>query len=113
MLMQAVNKDAGWFCSAYGNHVHATTDGGKSWTPHELGNGSADKIMRLQFLDAKTGYVLCGADHHVRQSTDGGKSWQSLGKLKAPGGVNGMFFTPSGTGFVVGQKGYIARYRPK
>src|SRR5688572_23882960 len=72
MLMQAINKDLGWFASGYNNFVHASTDGGKTWTPYALDNGSADTIARLQFLNAKTGYVLCGSPYQVRKTVDGG-----------------------------------------
>lgn len=112
MLIQAVNKDLGWFCSGNTNHVHASTDGGKTWTPYELGNGAADTVARLQFLDAKRGYALCGEKYHVRRTTDGGRNWTSLGELTPPDGVYGMFFNPSGVGYVVGSKGYIAKYSP-
>jgi photosystem II stability/assembly factor-like uncharacterized protein len=59
-----------------------------------------------------TGYVLCGDDYHVRRTTDGGKTWQSLGSLKRAAGdtVRSLHFGRDGTGFVVGNKGYIAKY---
>jgi YD repeat-containing protein len=112
MRVQAVNKDLGWFCSEYSNYVHASTDGGKTWSAHDLGTGEIPVVRVLQFVDAKTGYVLCGESWHVRKTTDGGKSWASLGPLTAPAAIHGMHFTPAGTGYVVGSKGYIARFQP-
>lgn len=115
MLVHAVDKDHGWCASDDCKHVFASTDGGQTWTPHELGNGSDSAIRGLQFRDARSGYVLCGNDWHVRQTTDGCKSWKSLGRVgkSGPGGVNAMFFTPSGVGYVVGARGFIARYQDK
>ena len=112
MIIRALDKDHGFFLSHSTNHIHASTDGGKTWTPHELGNGADTDVYAMQFLDTKTGYVLCGTDYHVRQTTDSGKRWHSLGSLRRPvqDRVKGLFFTPNGTGYVVGAKGYIARY---
>ena len=108
MLIAAVDKDHGWFCSQWGNFLHASSDGGKTWTAHDLGTGALSSNLHLQFLDAKTGYLLCGTDYHVRRTLDGGKTWHSLGKLNAPGAVYGMSFTRGGRGIVVGEKGYVA-----
>src|SRR5262249_12582894 len=113
VLLQAVGKDHGWVTSGLGNHVYASVDGGKTWTPHSLGNEDDTRSIVMQFRDTKNGYLLCGNNYHVRQTTDGGKSWTSMGALTAPGSVNGMYFTPAGVGYVVGAKGYIARFQPE
>jgi photosystem II stability/assembly factor-like uncharacterized protein len=111
-LLHAVDKYHGWFSTAANYHVHATDDGGKSWIPYELGNGWASGIRRIQFLDPSVGHVLCigGDKWQVRQSTDGGKTWRGLGDVKMLVMVGGMFFRSKDLGWVVGNKGYVARY---
>ena len=111
-LLHAVDKDHAWFSTAANYHVHATEDGGKIWTPYELGNGTENGIRGIQFLDATTGHVLCagGAQWQVRQTGDGGKTWRGLGTIRTSARVAGMFFQSNRRGWVVGNKGYIARY---
>jgi photosystem II stability/assembly factor-like uncharacterized protein len=110
-----VDEYHGWFSTAASYHVHASDDGGKSWIPYELGNGSATGIRRIQFLDPKLGHVLCigGDKWQVRQTADGGKTWRGLGDIKTPVMVGGMFFRSKDRGWVVGNKGYVARYEAK
>ena len=114
VIVDAVDKDRAWFASHFSTVVHASADGGKTWTAHELGNGQDTTIMGLRFLDANVGHVLSASKTwHVRRTTDGGKTWESLGSpAKAPD-VNGMYFRSADLGWVVGPKGYIARYRGK
>jgi photosystem II stability/assembly factor-like uncharacterized protein len=112
MKVSAVDRNRAWFASHFSNHVHATADGGQTWVAHELGNGAENTVRELRFLDASVGHVLCaGKGWHVRRTADGGKTWASLGSpAKAPD-VRGMIFRSADLGWVVGPKGYIARYR--
>jgi photosystem II stability/assembly factor-like uncharacterized protein len=111
-VLHAVDRDHAWFSTAANFHVHATDDGGKSWIPYELGNGTDNGIRKIQFLDAQTGHVLCtgGATWQVRQTADGGKTWRGLGAIRAAARADGMFFRSRNLGWVVGSQGYIARY---
>ena len=111
-VLHAVDKDHGWFSTAANYHVHATEDGGKTWTAYDLGNASASGIRRIQFLGPKLGHVLCiGVNQwQVRQTDDGGKTWSGLGDIRTRVLVGGMYFRSKGRGWVVGNKGYVARY---
>jgi photosystem II stability/assembly factor-like uncharacterized protein len=114
-VLSAVDKDHGWFSTAANYHVHATVDGGKTWTAYPLGNTWASGIRGLQFLDPRLGHALCisGNKWQVRQTADGGKTWRGLGDVNAPVIVGGMFFRSKDRGWVVGNKGYVARYELK
>ncbi len=106
----------GWaFCPHRG--LHATTDGGKTWKPQDVGAGDAADLLYLHFASATLGHVLTadGVATEVRRTTDGGKSWRPLGDLKAPErvGVHAVCFLSPRQGWVVGDGGFIARYRAR
>jgi photosystem II stability/assembly factor-like uncharacterized protein len=114
MKIHAVDKDRAWFASHFSTVVHASTDGGKTWTAHELGNGQDTTIVGLRFLDENVGHVLCdGTTWQVRRTADGGKTWSSLGQPAKVPDASGMFFRSADLGWVVGPKGYIARYQAR
>jgi len=108
--VQMVDKDRGWFIPHFGT-IHATTDGGKTWTAQELGHVSTSDLVALHFLDAQRGHVLC--NHYpgeVRRTTDGGKSWKPVGKLSNTDHLSSMNFPTMQHGWIVGDHGYIAHY---
>jgi photosystem II stability/assembly factor-like uncharacterized protein len=111
-----VDRDRGWVAPKAGPFL-ATIDGGATWNPHELPGSIGD----LSFVSADVGYVVHEAErpgrihgYEVRQTMDGGKTWKVVGDFVPtfPAPV-GLAFTASGRGWVVGNKGYIAKYAEK
>src|SRR5439155_10261423 len=52
-LVQFVDVKTGWFIPFSGT-IHATRDGGKTWTPQKLGDG-AGGLTDMHFANAKLG----------------------------------------------------------
>lgn len=113
MKTQFIDLKIGWLMPQYGT-VHATMDGGKTWKPQKLGHDEFNALTDMQFASAKVGHVLLGHNrgYAVRQTEDGGDTWQELDVLTvAPSYVNGLSFPDAENGWVVGDKGFIARYQ--
>jgi photosystem II stability/assembly factor-like uncharacterized protein len=112
-LARFADPKTGWALPEHGT-VHATADGGKTWEPQDLGPDWPGTLVGLHFADARLGHVL-GLGRRVvgevRRTTDGGKTWALLGKLHNPSYVHGLSFPDPDHGWVVGDKGYIERYR--
>lgn len=92
--------------------IHTTRDGGKTWTPHDMGHSrTGSSLTDLHFANTQLGHVLVADPKaEVRRTTDGGKTWLSLGKLQNPSHVHGVSFPDRKHGWVVGDKGYIEHY---
>lgn len=103
-----VDMERGWY-SLPNAAVYSTVDGGQNWTRQHPGHASGF-LEDLHFTDAKLGHVLISS-REVRRTSDGGKSWSVLGQLPGADNVHGLSFASSRCGWVVGNNGYIARYR--
>ena len=63
--------------------VLRTLDGGQTWEVQDAGNPEGTELSDVDFIDAKTGYVVGDAGFAAR-TTDGGQTWKKL-----PTGVTG------------------------
>jgi hypothetical protein len=63
----AVDPDHAWASSGGGLGIHATTDGGVTWSV------IADSRSHIQFVDTQHGWALGGP--YIQSSSDGGATW--------------------------------------
>lgn len=92
-------------------NIDATTDGGANWT-NQSNNGIFGWLYKIDVQSATTAYVIGGTffpsvTGFVISTTDGGTNWNQLNTGSIPF-ANGIDFTNSTTGFIVGDGGYIS-----
>jgi photosystem II stability/assembly factor-like uncharacterized protein len=110
VTVRFADKDHGWFIPHYSGTIHATTDGGKTWTPQELGDENKNvSIDHLTVVDKHTVFVRVSGGE-VRATIDGGKSWHLLSAAQVSRNIRGMSFPSAGRGFLVGDDGYVERF---
>lgn len=64
-----------------GEKLNTSHDGGLTWNPVATNINVMDIMMKIDFVDAQTGWVLTGdaANHHtLYQTVDGGATWNVL-----------------------------------
>jgi hypothetical protein len=71
-----ITADIGWICGG-DNKVRKTTDGGNTWTTHQVSSYTYDYVQVIDFPDANTGYA---ADDYsgIYKSINGGMDWTPL-----------------------------------
>ncbi|HEX8069348.1 MAG TPA: YCF48-related protein [Pyrinomonadaceae bacterium] len=98
-----VDQKHGWI-GGDGGQVWRTEDGGRSWTPLQLGN--TDNVSDLFFRDKENGYLLAG--NRVLTTDDGGATWREARRFADAefGGAEpelySVRFTDKKRGWIVG-----------
>lgn len=117
MNVSFMDMKHGWILPNFGK-LYATQDAGKTWTAQEVGNRSTQPFLDMHFIDSQTGYVVHSdsdgntSRFQVKQTIDGGKNWKPLGgHILTVNMVKGVAFSVDGSGWVVGDNGFIAHYR--
>ncbi|KAF5028701.1 Ycf48-like protein [anaerobic digester metagenome] len=97
------NADTGIFVNSWGR-LYRTTDRGINWIL-ELNTGIS--LQDIYFIDDTLGYVM-GERGQLYKTTDQGQNWQLIetGTMRT---LYKMWFTPDGTGFIVGGDGIVLR----
>jgi photosystem II stability/assembly factor-like uncharacterized protein len=102
----------GWAC-AYNNNTNAsgvvlaTTDGGGTWAPQDIGT-SAGTLYRIAFLGKDTGWVM-GRGGWILYSANGGGAWTTLDRVTDKG-LRDFQFTGPNSGWAVGDEGTVLKY---
>ncbi len=107
-----VTDTFGWARPGYGHEgrLWFTRTGGADWVPADLGIRGTWTFAAVQFLDARTGYVLVqkGRDGSVLLETrDGGASWAARFEVQPV--LNAMAFRDAGNAWFAGADGCVYR----
>ena len=93
-----------------GGAVHATVDGGTTWTAQPF----SDEVYDICFVDPQHGWARAGyieyseATTSVWRTTDGGSNWTQLTNLPlAYGGFQDVSFADADHGYLVDAYGYV------
>ncbi len=113
--IQFVSPQIGWLRAAMGHEgrIWATRDGGQTWQPHNTGIKTYWNPLDIQFLDARTGFLLVhiqSQQSQVLRTTDGGETWTSIGTH--PADLTALSFISGDEGWVAGAGGCVFHYRP-
>jgi photosystem II stability/assembly factor-like uncharacterized protein len=84
--------------------IHKTNNNGQDWEQKFNCNSA---VYDMTFINDTVGYFV--ADNgYIGKTTDGGESWLQVesGTIR---NLKSIFFTPDGTGFIVGKDGLILR----
>jgi photosystem II stability/assembly factor-like uncharacterized protein len=88
------------------SRVCRTTDGGESWTTHDLAGGNVGASRSIAIPDDSTCYTVTfggATENHVFRSLDGGQSWSEIThEIPTTGRLEAVFFVDADTGFVAG-----------
>ena len=98
----------GWYPWRLGNasnRIYRTSDGGRTWTPHDLEFSLG--VTKLFFLNESIGW-LCGTNGVILKTTDSGRSWVSQNSGVATT-INSIFFVNADTGWATSEGGLILR----
>lgn len=100
------DENNGWLINN-SHRIYKTTDGGKTWSL--VPRNAKRHCKRVQFLDARTGWVLAGTS--VLRTTDGGATWTEydLGQSDPPLSAYNFRFRDAQNGVVGCIDGRILR----
>jgi photosystem II stability/assembly factor-like uncharacterized protein len=87
---------AAWNATQYA----VTDDGGKIWTEGKLKNEASGNHSHIQFVDAKTGWILPDTGT-IHATVDGGATWQAQKLGKRIGTLVGVNFVDANLGHVL------------
>jgi len=90
--VQFIDDQHGWIMTDE-RYVYRTTDGGYSWTTHEVHTQPGRPFERMDFVNANLGFVT--AQNGTYRTTDGGVQWA---KIRDDGGD--IRFLNDSTGFI-------------
>jgi len=83
-----------------GRHVLTTSDGGETWSAHDVG---VEAVIRgIHFLDRNIGWAV-GHDGLVLRSSDGGKIWEKQESF-TKNRLRSVHFVTRKEGFIVGDE---------
>lgn len=97
------DADTGLFVNSWGR-MYRTTDRGVNWS-QVLNSGIS--LQELYFIDDTLGYAM-GNSGRLYKTTNQGINWQLI-ETGTTRTLYKMWFTPDGTGFIVGDDGIILR----
>jgi len=111
--VQYLNQDTGFVSgsafsgSNYQYIILKTFDGGVSWI--EVNNHPFIATQMLYFFDELIGFSVGQYfyENMILRTTDGGNTWQETNMAGSALYLNSFIFTNDGTGFCVGDRGYI------
>jgi photosystem II stability/assembly factor-like uncharacterized protein len=112
--IQFISPQTGWMRAVRGHegNLWATPDGGQTWQKQPLGIKTYWNVLDLQFLDAKTGFLLVhvqSKESQVLHTTDGGATWKLIGTH--PVDLAAFSFISATEGWVVGAGGCVFHYQ--
>ena len=111
----------GWIVGEFGT-IHATTDGGQTWTPQQeslLGEGIVDILdlptfFGVHFVNTQEG-IAAGLEGKIARTKDGGRTWAFDTvdeKIAVEDPLYSPFLFPDGKAWVVGAGGEVLTRDP-
>lgn len=102
-----VDARHGWIVGVNGQ-VYRTADGGDSWQGLDPGAGAGKRLLRVEFHDARLGWIAVAGERWILKTTDGGDSWRQVG-VDLKDGLTDLQFLDANTGFATGHDGILAK----
>lgn len=119
--IEFADEQHGWIVGEFGT-IHATTDGGKTWTAQQsslLGEGIVDILdlptfFGVHFVNTQEG-IAAGLEGKIARTKDGGQTWafdKVDEKIAVEDPLYAPFLFPDGKAWVVGAGGEVLTREP-
>lgn len=102
-----VDARRGWIVGVNGQ-VYRTVDGGDSWQGLDPGAGAGKRLLRVEFHDARLGWIAVAGERWILKTTDGGDSWRQV-TVDLKDGFTDLQFLDANVGFATGHDGILAK----
>lgn len=111
--IQFVSPQTGWMRAVMGHegNLWATRDGGQTWQTQPAGIKTYWNPLDMQFLDARTGFLLVhvqSKESQLLRTADGGASWQIAASY--PADLSAFTFVSDKQGWLAGAGGCVMHY---
>jgi photosystem II stability/assembly factor-like uncharacterized protein len=88
------------YCGGYFGRIMKSTDKGDTW--EVLKTGICEIIVKLFFVNSKTGWAVTYDSNKLYKTNDGGASWQVISKINYSGMIPDIAFINDSTGYFTG-----------
>lgn len=104
-----VTPDSGWLVGA-NERIFRSIDSGKTWT--ETTNTALvtkRDLNAVHFVTSRIGWIAGGSSAYISKTIDGGATWTPQPPGAFPGGIQGLAFADTLSGWAVGHGGTLLK----